>query len=65
MEHPSKCGWFANRQGPDNVPVQIAAAFRARADALENEALAKRRLADDYDAAQERGEAASAAETTR
>jgi hypothetical protein len=34
----------------------IAAAFRARADALEIEALAKRRLADEYDAAQERGE---------
>ena len=35
-----------------------AAAFRAQADALEIEALAKRRLADEYDAAQERGEVA-------
>jgi hypothetical protein len=35
---------------------RISAAFRAQADALEIEALAKRRLADEYDAAQERGE---------
>ena len=34
----------------------VAAAFRAQADALEIEALAKRRLADEYDAPQERGE---------
>ena len=34
----------------------IAAAHRAQADALEIEAGAKRRLADEYDAAQERGE---------
>lgn len=34
----------------------IAAAHRAQADALEIEAQAKRRLADEYDAAQERGE---------
>lgn len=34
----------------------IAAAHRAQADALEIEAKAKRRLADEYDAAQERGE---------
>jgi phage N-6-adenine-methyltransferase len=34
----------------------IAATHRAQADALEIEALAKRRLADEYDAAQERGE---------
>lgn len=34
----------------------ISAAFRAQADALEIEAQAKRRLADEYDAAQERGE---------
>lgn len=33
-----------------------AAIYRAQADALEIEALAKRRLADEYDAAQERGE---------
>lgn len=36
----------------------IAAAHRAQADALEIEAAAKRRLADEYDAAQERGEIA-------
>jgi hypothetical protein len=34
----------------------IAAAHRSQADALEIEAQAKRRLADEYDAAQERGE---------
>lgn len=34
----------------------VAAAYRAQADALEIEAGAKRRLADEYDAAQERGE---------
>jgi hypothetical protein len=34
----------------------IAAAHRAQADALEIEAAAKRRLADEYDGAQERGE---------
>ena len=37
----------------------IAAAHRMQADALEIEAGAKRRLADEYDAAQERGEVAS------
>ena len=37
----------------------IAAAHRAQADALTIEALAKRRLADEYDAAQERGEVAT------
>lgn len=37
----------------------IAAAHRAQADALEIEAAAKRRLADEYDAAQARGEVAS------
>jgi hypothetical protein len=36
----------------------ISAAHRAQADALEIEAAAKRRLADEYDAAQERGEVA-------
>ena len=36
----------------------IAAAHRAQADALEIEAAAKRRLADEYDAAQTRGEVA-------
>jgi hypothetical protein len=34
----------------------IAAVHRAQADALDIEAQAKRRLADEYDAAQERGE---------
>jgi N6-adenosine-specific RNA methylase IME4 len=34
----------------------IAATHRAEADALEIEAMAKRRLADEYDAAQDRGE---------
>jgi hypothetical protein len=34
----------------------IAAAYRAQADALEIESQAKRRLADEYDAAQDRGE---------
>jgi hypothetical protein len=33
---------------------------RAQADALELEAMAKRRLADEYDAAQDRGEVATA-----
>lgn len=37
----------------------IAAANRVQADALEIEAQAKRRLADEYDAAQDRGEFAS------
>lgn len=37
----------------------IAAAHRAQADALEIEATAKRRLADEYDAAQDRGEVRS------
>lgn len=37
----------------------VARAYRAQADALEIESLAKRRLADEYDAAQERGEVAS------
>lgn len=37
----------------------IAAAYRAQADALEIESRAKRRLADEYDAAQERGEVSS------
>jgi hypothetical protein len=37
----------------------ISAVFRTQADALEIEAGAKRRLADEYDAAQERGEVAT------
>lgn len=48
------------RYGPQPLVVctvrLIAAAHRAQADALEIEAGAKRRLADEYDAAQERGE---------
>lgn len=40
----------------------IAAAHRAQADALEIEAGAKRRLADEYDAAQDRGEVATRAD---
>lgn len=43
------------KQAADDV---IAATHRVQADALEIEALAKRRLADEYDAAQERGEVA-------
>ena len=43
----------------------IAAAHRAQADALEIEAGAKRRLADEYDAAQERGEVASQSDGRR
>ena len=38
----------------------VAAAHRAQADALEIEAAAKRRLADEYDAAQERGDVVGA-----
>jgi hypothetical protein len=37
----------------------VAAAYRAQADALAIEAQAKRRLADEYDAAQDRGEVAT------
>lgn len=45
---------FAKAKGAyDDV---IGAVYRAQADALEIEAMAKRRLADEYDAAQERGE---------
>jgi hypothetical protein len=36
----------------------VAKVHRAQADALEIEAAAKRRIADEYDAAQERGEVA-------
>lgn len=42
----------------------IAAAYRAQADALVIEAQAKRRLADEYDAAQLRGEVAKASVRT-
>lgn len=41
------------KQAHDEV---VTAVYRAQADALEIEALAKRRLADEYDAAQDRGE---------
>lgn len=44
------------KQAADDL---IATAYRVQADALEIEAGAKRRLADEYDAAQERGEVAS------
>lgn len=43
----------------------VAAAHRAQAHALEIEARAKRRLADEYDAAQARGEAAKAGQYER
>lgn len=43
----------------------IADAHRLQADALEIEARAKRRLADEYDAAQERGEIAKATDKLR
>lgn len=43
----------------------IAAAHRAQANALEIEAQAKRRLADEYDAAQERGEVAESGDTLK
>jgi hypothetical protein len=43
----------------------IAAAHRAQADALEIEAQAKRKLADEYDAAQERGEVAKQSDSLK
>lgn len=47
---------FAKAKGAyDEV---IGAVYRSQADALEIEAMAKRRFADEYDAAQERGEVA-------
>jgi len=48
-----------------HLPPLIAAAHRAQADALEIEARAKRRLADEYDAAQERGEVAGQGKPSR
>lgn len=42
----------------------ITAVYRAQADALEIESLAKRRLADEYDAAQDRGEVRANGERT-
>ncbi len=47
------------KQAADDL---ISAAYRVQADALEIEASAKRRLADEYDAAQERGEVTGAAD---
>lgn len=44
------------KQAHDEV---VSAVYRAQADALEIESAAKRRLADEYDAAQDRGEVAS------
>lgn len=49
------------KQAHDEV---ISAVYHAQADALEIEALAKRRLADEYDAAQERGEVRAYRERT-
>jgi hypothetical protein len=43
----------------------IATAYRAEADALEIGVLAKRRLADEHDAAQERGDVAKSGDTLR
>src|SRR5258708_19561251 len=40
----------------------VKAAYRTQADALDIEAQAKRRLADEYDAAQERGEVTARAD---
>ena len=45
--------------------MRIRPIDRAQADALEIEALPKRRLADEYDAAQERGEVASRTDSLR
>lgn len=53
-----KAARLASAKGAFNTVV--AAAHRAQADALEIEASAKRRLADEYDEAQERGEVQSA-----
>lgn len=51
---------FARAKGAyDEV---IGAVYRSQADALEIEAMAKRRFADEYDAAQERGEVAKPTE---
>lgn len=47
-------------RGKDAHDSVVAAAHRAQADALEIEIAAKRRLADEYDAAQRRGEVATA-----
>lgn len=49
------------KQAHDEI---IGVVYRAQADALEIESMAKRRLADEYDAAQERGEVRAANERT-
>ena len=43
----------------------ITTVYRAQADALEIESVAKRKLADEYDAAQERGEVKTRAHNQR
>lgn len=50
--------WFGGLRPDCRVSklVVLAAAHRAQADVLEIESIAKRRLADEYDAAQDRGE---------
>jgi hypothetical protein len=58
-----RAGRIAKAKGAHDTVV--AAAHRAQADALEIEAAAKRRLADEYDAAQDRGEVATAADTQK
>ena len=47
------------RTGRSVAPCHLSAREKAEADALEIEAMAKRRLADEYEAAQERGEVKS------
>ncbi|TIX20940.1 MT-A70 family methyltransferase [Mesorhizobium sp.] len=52
-----KAKWTARLQKANQAHDElIAATYRVQADALEIESLAKRRLADEYDAAQHRGE---------
>src|SRR5690242_3167214 len=57
-----KAARFSKAKGAHDT--LIAAAHRAQADALQIEAQAKRRLADEYDAAQERGEVRGANQRT-
>jgi hypothetical protein len=58
---------FAKAQSPYKGAFDelMAKVHRSQADALEIEALAKRRLADEYDAAQARGEIAGHGARTR
>ncbi|RWC47978.1 MAG: hypothetical protein EOS55_14030 [Mesorhizobium sp.] len=52
-----KAKWTARLQKANQAHDElVAATYRVQADALEIESLAKRRLADEYDAAQGRGE---------